>query len=187
MRRSRCATAPGHPRVKAKLVGVKVQSNYNNVGANRLRVVEDTTDEAGCRPQPVRRDVADADRTLFVGDAADGTNEVADVSVIEAIDQVWSGPCTPGCVLTAINVKLERLSTNCRVGPKRQRTLPGKSLLSVLEPSAVILNFGSESPYFFNCFSGTKPMTLAPNDRTSSCEARGLQRFAHGPALCRLR
>jgi hypothetical protein len=94
MRRSRCATAPGHPRVKAKLVGIKVQSNYNNVAANRLRVVEDTTDEAGCRPEPVRRDVADADRTLFVGDAADGTNEVADVSVIEAIDQVWSGPCT---------------------------------------------------------------------------------------------
>ena len=33
--------------------------------------------------------------------------------------------------------------------PNRQRALPGKSLLSLLEPSAVILNFGSECQYFF--------------------------------------
>ena len=33
--------------------------------------------------------------------------------------------------------------------PNRQRTLPGKSALSLLEPSAVILNFGSECQYFF--------------------------------------
>ena len=26
---------------------------------------------------------------------------------------------------------------------------------------------------FFNCFSGTNPMTPAPNDRTSSCEGLG--------------
>ena len=37
MRRSRCAT--DSVRVKAKLVGIKVQSNYNNVAANRLGVV----------------------------------------------------------------------------------------------------------------------------------------------------
>jgi len=41
----------------------------------------------------------------------------------------------------------------CHLDPNRQRTLPGKSLLSVLEPSAVILNFGFEVNTFFNCFS----------------------------------
>ena len=44
-----------------------------------------------------------------------GTNEVADVSVIEASHHVWSCPCTHGCVLTAINVIEERRSANCRV------------------------------------------------------------------------
>ena len=68
MRRSRCVTTPAHGRVKAKVVGIRVQSNYNNAAANRLGVVEDTTDEAGCGPEPVRRDVADADRKVFVGD-----------------------------------------------------------------------------------------------------------------------
>ena len=67
MRRSRCVTTPGHARVKAKLVVIKVQSNYNNAAANRLGVVEDTTDVAGCGPEPVRREVADADRKVFVG------------------------------------------------------------------------------------------------------------------------
>ena len=33
--------------VKAKLIGIKVKSNCNNVAPNRLGVVEDTTDEAG--------------------------------------------------------------------------------------------------------------------------------------------
>ena len=74
MRRSRRATTPGDATVPAKLVGIKVQSNYNNVLANRLFVVEDTTDVAGCRPEPVRRDVADADRKVFV--VGIGTNEV---------------------------------------------------------------------------------------------------------------
>jgi hypothetical protein len=44
-----------------------------------------------------------------------GTNEVADVSVIEAIGNVWSYPCTYGCVLTTINVSIESRSANCRV------------------------------------------------------------------------
>ena len=43
------------------------------------------------------------------------TNEVADVSVIEASDHVWSCPCTHGCVLTTSNVVQERRSANCRV------------------------------------------------------------------------
>ena len=47
--------------------------------------------------------------------AVDVTNEVADVSVIEASGHVWSCPCTHGCVLTTINVTLERRSANCRV------------------------------------------------------------------------
>jgi hypothetical protein len=104
MRRSRRATTPGHARVGAKVVVSKVQSNYNNVVANRLRVVEDTTDVAARGPGPVPvRDVADADRTFFVGKWGyavwlEGTNEVADVSVIEASDQVWSCLCTHGCV-----------------------------------------------------------------------------------------
>ena len=46
MRRSRCVTTPGHARVEAKVVVKKVQSNYNNAAANRLFVVEDTTDVA---------------------------------------------------------------------------------------------------------------------------------------------
>ena len=66
----------------------KVQSNLNNRGAvNRLEVVQNTTDVAleGPRTVPVR-EVADADRIVFVG--GEGTNQVADVSVIVASDQV---------------------------------------------------------------------------------------------------
>ena len=78
-------------KIPAKVVVIKVYSNLNNVDAvNRLEVVEDTTDEALCGPEPVRREVADADRTAFVGDGAEGTNEVAEVSVIDASDQVLS-------------------------------------------------------------------------------------------------
>jgi ParB family transcriptional regulator, chromosome partitioning protein len=84
----------------------KVQSNYNNAAANRLEVVEDTTDVAGFGPVPVR-EVADADRTAFVrkwvSDGVLGTNEVADVSVIEAIDHVLSCEIANGGVITAIN------------------------------------------------------------------------------------
>src|SRR6266404_4388610 len=43
MRRSRCITSV---RLKAELIGKSVQRNYNNVAANRLGVVEDTTDVA---------------------------------------------------------------------------------------------------------------------------------------------
>jgi hypothetical protein len=43
IRHSRCARAS----VIAKLVVIKVKSNYNNAAANRLRVVPDTTDVAG--------------------------------------------------------------------------------------------------------------------------------------------
>ena len=39
---------------------------------------------------------------LFV--AGVGTNEVAEVSVIEASVDVWSCPCTHGCVLTTRKV-----------------------------------------------------------------------------------
>ena len=35
------------------------------------------------------------------------------------------------------------------LGSEKTKTLPGKSSLSLLEPSAVILNFGSECQYFF--------------------------------------
>src|SRR5213596_3184231 len=44
MRHSRCATERV---IIAKVVVSKVQSNYNNAAANRLEVVEDTTDVAG--------------------------------------------------------------------------------------------------------------------------------------------
>ncbi len=43
------------------------------------------------------------------------TNEVAEVSVIEASVDVWSCPCTHGCVLTTRKVTCERRSANCRV------------------------------------------------------------------------
>ena len=46
--------------------------------------------------------------------SAVGTNEVAEVSVIEASINVWSCPCTHGCVLTTRKV-IERRSANCRV------------------------------------------------------------------------
>ena len=54
-------------------------------------------------------------RIVPLSSAAEGTNEVADVSVIEAHDHVWSCPCTHGCVLTTINVIKERRRANCRV------------------------------------------------------------------------
>src|SRR6476646_10814229 len=74
-------------KIKAKVVVCKVQSNLNNGGAvNRLEVVEDTTDVAGCGPEPITRGVGDADRKVLVGDGGPVvvTNELADVSVIEA-------------------------------------------------------------------------------------------------------
>ena len=47
MRHSRCFTRCATERVIiAKVVVQKVQSNYNNAAANRLEVVEDTTDVA---------------------------------------------------------------------------------------------------------------------------------------------
>jgi hypothetical protein len=83
--RSRCAATLVRAHIPAKLVCRKVQSNFNNGAANRLEVIEDTTDEAGQGPGPVSvREVADADRIAFVG--GEGANEVADVSVIEASD-----------------------------------------------------------------------------------------------------
>src|SRR5206468_2183423 len=99
-----------HP---AKVVVIKVKSNFNNAAANRLEVIEDTTDEALIGPEPVNRDVGDADRTVFVGDG--GTNELAHVSVTAANVQVISCPCTHDCVLKAINVIEERRKANCRV------------------------------------------------------------------------
>jgi hypothetical protein len=38
---------PGSAKIPAKFVVRKVYSNFNNVAANRLEVIEDTTDEAG--------------------------------------------------------------------------------------------------------------------------------------------
>src|SRR5882724_748471 len=112
MRRSRCATR-GEGIVIAKVVVIKVQSNYNNVGAvNKLEVVEDTTDEALLGIAP--REVADADRTAFVGAHA-GTNEFADVSVIEASGQILSCLFTHDCVSTTSSVIRHRQSANCRV------------------------------------------------------------------------
>ena len=88
-----------------------VQGNLNNGAANRLEVVEDTTDVAlfGIAP----REVADADRTVFFRGL--GTNEVADVSVIEASDHISPGGIANDCVITAINVVKECRRPNCRV------------------------------------------------------------------------
>ena len=44
-----------------------------------------------------------------------GTNELTDVSVIEASGHVWSCPLTHGCVPNTSNVVQERQSANCRV------------------------------------------------------------------------
>jgi hypothetical protein len=89
--RRRQFTRPTEGKVNAKLVGISVQSNYNNAAANRLVVGPDTTDVAGFGTGAVPiRDVADADGTAFVRRPGEGTNEVADVSIIEAISKVWS-------------------------------------------------------------------------------------------------
>jgi hypothetical protein len=100
--------------VPAKLVGIEVQSNYNNIVANWLVVIENTTDVTGYRPGAVPiRDVADSDGTIFVGGS--GTNEVTDVSVIKAVDEVLSRRVTDGSVVTAINIVSQGLSANSRV------------------------------------------------------------------------
>ena len=114
-RYARRATTLARANIPAKVVVIKVKSNFNNGAANRLEVIEDTTDEALCGPEPVNRDVGDADRIGFLGDG--GTNELAHVSVTVAKggNQVWSCPCTHDCVLKAINVIEERRSANCRV------------------------------------------------------------------------
>src|SRR6476620_963894 len=90
VRRSRCgAISPTDAGVIAKVVVRKIQSNYNNVAANRLRVVPDTADVALQGPGAVPvRDVADADGAVFV--ICLTTNEVADVGIIKAIGQVCS-------------------------------------------------------------------------------------------------
>src|SRR5437870_3921159 len=52
--RRRCAMRlAARAKIPAKVVVCKVQSNLNNGAANRLEVVEDTTDEALCGPKPV--------------------------------------------------------------------------------------------------------------------------------------
>src|SRR4029453_1759374 len=118
-RRSRCGRCAnrvaGNKKIRARVVVGKVYSNYTNgsrtaVCRDRLEVSEDTTDVAVLGIAP--REVVDADRTAFV-DA--GVNEVADVSVIEAIDYVCSYPCAHECVLTAIIAIEARRTTNCRV------------------------------------------------------------------------
>jgi hypothetical protein len=62
----RCATERV---IIAKVVVIKVQSNYNNATANRLGVVPDTTD-AVSGPAPVRREIGDANRKVFVVDGS---------------------------------------------------------------------------------------------------------------------
>ena len=104
MRHSRCVTTPGRARVKAKVVVSKVQSNYNNAAANRLGVVEDTTDVAGCGPEPVPVERSPMRIVLSFVDRRSVPTKLADVSVIEASGQVWSCLCTHDCVLTTINV-----------------------------------------------------------------------------------
>src|SRR5215469_6813944 len=131
----RCATILAWAKIPAKVVVLKVQSNLNHGTANRLEVVEDTTDEALRRPGPVPvRDVADADRIAFV--IGEGTNEIADVNVIEARDQVLSCRFTHGCVLTTINVVEERYSANCRV------VIAQTERIRVIIPERVITNRG---------------------------------------------
>src|SRR5947207_7064944 len=104
--RRRCGTRSAHGHVNAKLIGIKIKSNCNNVAPNWLGVVEDTTDEAGCRPEPVHRDVGDADRKVFVGDGGSVvvTNVLAHVSVIKACGQDWS--CTSTYVFIRPTIKV---------------------------------------------------------------------------------
>src|SRR6266481_3400115 len=112
IRHIRCPTTLVRAKIIPKMVVCKVQSNLNNGGAvNRLEVVEDTTDVALLGIAP--REVTDADRTAFLSHA--GTNELADVSVIEASGQILSCLITHDCVLTTSSVIKHRRSANCRV------------------------------------------------------------------------
>ena len=72
---------------------------------------------------------------LFV--AGEGTNEVADVSVIEASDHIWSCPCAHRCVLTAINVTESRRTPTAVL--LLARPFPVESLnASAISPMAVL-------------------------------------------------
>src|SRR5205823_3335117 len=67
------------------------------------------------------------------------TNEVADVSVVEASDHVFSCPCTHGCVLTATIVIEERRTANCRV------VVRGAGSAEVIKRERDITNGGGRS------------------------------------------
>jgi hypothetical protein len=133
----------------------KVKSNFNNGAANRLEVIEDTTDEALCGPEPVNRDVCDADRVGFPADG--GTNELAQVSVTEVSDsnQVWSCPCTHDCVLTAINVIDERPSANCCVEVGKTGCIP------VIKRERVITNRCVKNAYNIGSKRGVAKSAVA--------------------------
>src|SRR4029077_1758872 len=66
MRCSGCGTSPAHGHVNTKLIGIKIKSNCNHAAPNWLGIVPDTTDVAGCGPEPINREVGDTDRKVFV-------------------------------------------------------------------------------------------------------------------------
>ena len=70
--------------------------------------------------------------------------------------------------------------------PNRQRTLPGKSRLSFLEPSALILNLPFECQYFFFCFSGMIPGAPV-GMRNEVLRGSGCAAILGTPELCCLR
>src|SRR5690242_2654039 len=61
--------------------------------------------------------------------------------------------------------------------PNRQRTLPGKSHLSVLEPSAVIRISASSVNTFFSLFHRAMAVVPAREARRASVTGQSLQRF----------
>src|SRR4029077_12763989 len=69
--------------------------------------------------------------------------------------------------------------------PNRQRTLPGKSPFSILEPFDVIHNFSAECQYFFLLSFRNETHDARPNDRPSSWASGGCD-FGHCPrfAVC---
>src|SRR5712691_1069271 len=59
------------------------------------------------------------------------------------------------------------------LGSEKTKTLPGKSPLSVLEPSAVILNFGFGCQYFFYLFFGSEPYWRPHSDGRALAKSFG--------------
>ena len=113
MRRGGCAPALADGHVKAKVVVIKVRVTTTMLPPTGWGLLKIPPMKQATEPIPLPFERSPMRIVSIVRGL--GTNEVADVSVIEASGQVWSCPCTHGCVVTTGNVIKHRRSANCRV------------------------------------------------------------------------